>query len=48
VAGLAKATPSDLWEIEDQGERAVPKVDFSMNPQLGSPNAPPRISKPQA
>ena len=30
VAGLAKATPADLWEIEDQAERAVPKVDLSM------------------
>jgi len=29
VAGLAKAQPSELWEIEDQGERAVPKVDLS-------------------
>jgi LemA protein len=48
VAGLAKAAPSDLWEIEDQGERAVPKVDFSVNPQLASPTATPRISKPQA
>jgi len=29
VAGLAKAQPAELWEIEDQGERAVPKVDLS-------------------
>ena len=29
VAGLAKATPADLWEIEDAAERAVPKVDLS-------------------
>jgi LemA protein len=29
VAGLAKAQPTELWEIEDQGERAVPKVDLS-------------------
>jgi LemA protein len=29
VAGIAKASPSDLWEIEDQAERAVPKVDLS-------------------
>jgi len=28
VAGLAKATPADLWEIEDATERAVPKVDL--------------------
>jgi len=48
VAGMAKAAPSDLWEIEDQGERAVPKVDFSMNQQLANPSTPPRISKPQA
>ncbi len=29
VAGMAKAQPSELWEIEDEGERAVPKVDLS-------------------
>ena len=29
VAGLAHATPAELWEIEDQAERAVPQVDFS-------------------
>jgi LemA protein len=29
VAGLAKASPADLWEIEDAAERAVPKVDLS-------------------
>jgi LemA protein len=28
VAGLAKAAPADLWEIEDAAERAVPKVDL--------------------
>jgi LemA protein len=33
VAGLAKATPAELWEIEDQAERAVPKVDLSMKPK---------------
>jgi len=30
VAGLAKAQPAELWEIEDAGERAVPQVDLSM------------------
>ena len=29
VAGLAKASQTDLWEIEDQAERAVPQVDLS-------------------
>src|SRR5438128_10875492 len=33
VAGLAKAQPADLWEIEDQAERAVPQVDLSMKPK---------------
>ena len=28
VAGLAKAVPAELWEIEDPAERAVPKVDL--------------------
>ena len=31
VAGLAKASPADLWEIEDAAERQVPKVDLSLN-----------------
>ncbi len=31
IAGLAKATPAELWEIEDVAERAVPKVDLSLN-----------------
>jgi len=29
VAGLAKASPAELWEIEEPGERGVPKVDLS-------------------
>ncbi len=33
VAGLAKATTAELWEIEDQAERAVPQVDLSMKPK---------------
>ena len=32
VAGMASATPVDLWEITDAAERAVPKVDLSMKP----------------
>jgi LemA protein len=32
VAGLAKATPAELWEITDVAERAVPTVDLSMKP----------------
>src|SRR5881296_2778281 len=31
IAGLAKASPAELWEIEDAGERAVPAVDLSLN-----------------
>lgn len=31
VAGLAKASPAELWEIEDERERAVPAVDLSMD-----------------
>jgi LemA protein len=30
VAGLAKASPAELWAIEDAAERAVPKVDLSL------------------
>lgn len=29
VARIAKASPAELWEIEDPAERAVPKVDLS-------------------
>ncbi len=29
VAGLAKATPAELWQIADDTERAVPAVDLS-------------------
>ncbi len=29
VAGLAQASPAELWEIEDAAERAVPIVDLS-------------------
>jgi LemA protein len=29
VAGLAKASPAELWEIEDAAERGVPQVDLS-------------------
>lgn len=31
VAGLAKASPADLWEIADESERAVPNVDLKMS-----------------
>jgi LemA protein len=31
IAGLAKASPAELWEIEDAGERALPVVDLSLN-----------------
>jgi LemA protein len=30
VAGLAKASPADLWELDDQAARIAPKVDLSM------------------
>ncbi len=32
-AGVAKASPAELWEITDEGERAVPQVDLSMKPK---------------
>ena len=31
VAGIASAVPAELWEITDEAERAVPKVNLSMN-----------------
>lgn len=36
VAGMAKATPADLWELEDKAERAVPVVDLGFG---GTPKA---------
>jgi LemA protein len=30
IAGIARAEPVELWEITDEGERAVPQVDLSM------------------
>jgi LemA protein len=33
VAGLASAHPAELWEVEDQAERAVPQVDLSSKPK---------------
>src|SRR6202165_1743868 len=33
VAGMAHASPTELWELEDQGERAVPQVELSMKPR---------------
>jgi LemA protein len=32
LAGLAKAEPVELWEITDEAERAVPRVDLSKKP----------------
>jgi len=32
VAGVASAAPADLWELTDASERALPKVDLSMEP----------------
>jgi LemA protein len=31
LAGLAKASPAELWEIENAAERAAPTVDLSLN-----------------
>jgi LemA protein len=36
VAGLAGATPAELWQIDNEAERAVPKIDLT-----GRPSAPP-------
>ena len=30
IAGIAKASPAELWEIKDDAERAVPNVDLSL------------------
>ncbi len=33
-AGMAGASPASLWEITDEAERAVPKVDLSFTPPV--------------
>lgn len=33
IAGFAGAAPAELWEISDDREREVPKVDLAMNTQ---------------
>jgi len=33
VAGMAHASPAELWEITDTAERAVPQVDLSIKPK---------------
>src|SRR5690348_1076815 len=33
MAGLAHAAPAQLWEIDDQADKAVPQVDLSMKPK---------------
>jgi LemA protein len=33
VAGMARAEQVELWEITDEGEREVPKVDLSSKPK---------------
>ncbi len=31
VAGVANASPAELWELTDDSERAVPRVDLSLD-----------------
>lgn len=33
IAGLARTTPAELWEITDAAERALPRVDLSSPPR---------------
>jgi LemA protein len=33
VAGLAKAAPADLWELDEAAARVAPKVDLSLKPK---------------
>jgi LemA protein len=37
VAGIAGASPAELWEITDTAERAVPRVDLSMKSSAERP-----------
>ena len=39
VAGMAGASPVDLWEIENEAERALPRVDLSRNTAALKPPA---------
>lgn len=33
VAGLAKASTADLWELDEEAARVAPKVDLSLKPK---------------
>ena len=39
VASYANASPVDLWEIEDQAERALPRVDLSRDQSALKPRS---------
>jgi LemA protein len=39
VAGMAGASPVDLWEIENEAERALPRVDLSRDKAALKPRA---------
>ena len=39
VAGIAQASPVDLWEIEDVSERVLPRVDLSFDKPALKPRA---------
>jgi hypothetical protein len=45
VAGIAGASPAELWEISDAGERENVAVDLSMAPR---PAVPPPVPPPVA
>src|SRR5687768_3142308 len=39
VAGIASASPVDLWEIDNEAERALPRVDFNRDKPALKPRA---------
>ena len=39
VAGIAGASPVDLWEIDNEAERALPRVDFNRDKPALKPRA---------
>jgi LemA protein len=47
VTGIAKVSPAELWELDDQAARVAPKVDLSMKAPPSSTTLPPMSPSPR-
>src|ERR687891_118845 len=48
VTGIAKVSPAELWELDDQAARVAPKVDLSMKAPPSSTTLPPMSPSPRS